>query len=100
MRAHLKEGRFVVPAGMLIALPGVHPETARPGLVLGGRLAKREIALAAVNPELNQDRRPRGIDEVIGKMEVARPGADPIDLWFEVARRQIYADNFRSHASG
>jgi len=94
----LAESRLVVPAGMLIALPGVDAKTPGVGLVFERGLTKCEIAFATVDTELNEDRRSQQRDKVVGEMKMRRPGAYAVNPRFEVARGQISVDNFRSHA--
>src|SRR3954471_3360116 len=96
----LPESRLVVAARMLVALPEIDPNATRARPVLGGRLAEREVALPAIDPQLDEQTRPQQRDQVVGEMEVARPRADAVNEWLEVARRQIRLDNFLPHASG
>ena len=86
MLGDLSKRGFVVTAGMLIAPPGVDPETARAGLVFGGRLAEREIAFPAIDPQLDEQRRFHQRHEVIGEVDMIRPCADAINARLEMAR--------------
>src|SRR4051812_20658162 len=57
MLGDLAESCLVVAAGMFVALPTVDPKAARAGSVFQGRLTEREIALAAIDPQLHEQHR-------------------------------------------
>ena len=67
--------------------PSVDRDAARAGLALRDRLAKSEIAFAAVGPELDEQARLERRDEIVGEVQIVRPGADSINLRLKIARR-------------
>ena len=99
VRGDLCKGRLVIAARMLIATPRIDPKTLSAGFVFGRRLAKCKVTFAPIDAQLDQHGWFHRRDEVVGKMEMARPRSHSVDARFEVARRQICVDNFRSHAS-
>ena len=95
MFGDLGERRLVVTARMLIAAPGVDPETARAGLVFGGGLAEGEIAFPAIDPQFDEQRRFHHGHKVIGKVEMTRPRPHAIEARFEMARGQVDLGHWR-----
>ena len=91
--------RLIIATRMLIATPCIDPETSGARFVFRRRLAKGEIAFAAIHAQLNEHGGLERADEIVGEVQMAGPRSHSIDARFEVARRQICVDNFRSHAS-
>src|SRR5947199_8385380 len=64
---NLCERRFIITTRMLITAPRIDPKTSCPRLVFRRRLAKGEIAFAAINTQLDQQVGLEHGDELIGE---------------------------------
>lgn len=86
----LGKGGLVVLTCMVIAAPGVHAKTARPGPAFRRSLAKGEVAFTAIDAQLDEQARAESGHQVVSKIQVWCPRSDAIETGFEIARRQIW----------
>jgi hypothetical protein len=77
---------LIIATRMLIAPPHIDPKTSGARFVFRRRLAKGEITLAAIDPQLDQHAGLERGDEIAGEMQMAGPRSHSIDAGFEVAR--------------
>ena len=79
----LGKRRLIIAARMLIAAPGIDPKTSGAGFVFRGRLAKGEVAFAAIDAQLHEHTGFEHGDKIVGEMQMAGPRSHPIDARFE-----------------
>ena len=99
VRGDLCKRRLVIAARMLIATPRIDPKTSGARLVFRRRLAKGEVAFAAIDAQLDEHARFHRGDKIVGEMQVVRPRAHPIDVWRETARGQSSINLVQLHGN-
>ena len=67
------ENLIAIEAGMLVALPRIHSETARFEIGLPNRFAETEIGIAVMRPQFDDPLRPGGLDEPHGERAMPQP---------------------------
>src|SRR5438067_2886546 len=98
VRGDLCKRRLIVITRMLISAPRIDAKTASARFIFLGRLAEGEVAFAAIDSQFHEQAGPECCHQIVSEMQMAGPRANSVNPRFEVARRQIYVDNFRSHA--